>query len=263
MNKCTCIEQDGHRQGYPARPLRPGDYVRWDHFMVSKHVWIEGVLTHISREESFECPGRCPARIDVARSNWFALGSKIPVLYGKGITLRLVGCGMSDWNPKGRDAAYALTDTGGIEISGSVPWDDEIMKRQFKVSMGFSWRHLAIEDPSIRDGAYGLHSVCNACCRPIVEPSTPRCPHGLIYRASIFDQVPGPVLYDGLTAEQCLELYVERQREHDSSADCYLMTEPQLAAARELWSAQLRAKREAAKEKERCAVTYCEVDSED
>lgn len=174
MSKCTCIEQNGHEQDCQNRPLRPGDYVRWDHFMVSKHIWIEGVLTYISREGSFECPGKRLVRIDVARSNWFALGSERSVLYGEGITLRLVDCCASDTAP-----------------------------------------------------------------------------------------APGPVRYDGLTAEQCLELYVERQQEHGDSADCYMMTPLQLAAARELWSAQLRAKREAAKEKERCAVTYCEVDADD
>lgn len=50
------------------------------------------------------------------------------------------------------------------------------------------------------------------------------------------------VTYDGLTAEQCLERYVQRQR-HDTSEPSisYTHLKPaQLAAARELWSLQLR-----------------------
>ena len=166
-------EQDGHEQDCPNRPLRVGDYVRWDHFMVSKHIWIEGVLTYIAREASFESPGKRIVRIDVARSNCFALGSERSVLYGEGITLRRVDCGVSDATP-----------------------------------------------------------------------------------------APGPVLHDGLTAEQCLANWQACQREEPGHVVVW-PTPPQLAAARELWSAQLRAKRDAAKEKERCAVTYCDVDVDD
>lgn len=51
-------------------------------------------------------------------------------------------------------------------------------------------------------------------------------------------QPSSPPLYDGLTAERCLERYQQRQR----SDGAIILTAPQLSAARELWSTQLRAK---------------------
>ncbi|MGN6107832.1 MAG: hypothetical protein ACTHU0_22180 [Kofleriaceae bacterium] len=48
---------------------------------------------------------------------------------------------------------------------------------------------------------------------------------------------------DDLSAEQCLERYVANQRAE--GAPPYQLTASQLTAARDLWSAQLRAKTEA------------------
>lgn len=73
----------------------------------------------------------------------------------------------------------------------------------------------------------------------------------------------GPTLYDGLTAEQCLERWQRRQREdgampfagqvHYPTRDTVL-TAGQLAAARELWSLHLKQRISAAKERERLTV---------
>lgn len=71
---------------------------------------------------------------------------------------------------------------------------------------------------------------------------------------------PAPVLVDGLTRDECLERFVTAmQMEAPFSA---VFTPAQLAAAREEWSAALRAKVAASDEAERCRVTYCEVDDE-
>lgn len=225
MSKCTCIEQNGHEQDCPSRPLRPGDYVRWEGVGDGWSLWLEGEL--MSLEHSQSTMMRHIARINVKRSRDFTVGSTPAVVVGNGRTLRR--CERAGWD-RNPSVPFSLTTSGGIEITGSVPAKE-----------------------------------CDACCIPGATAATGRCSHGHLYRSKVRDATPKhvPVLYDGLTAEQCLELYVERQQEHGDSADCYMMTPRQLAAARELWSAQLRAKREAAKEKERCAVTYCEVDADE
>lgn len=73
----------------------------------------------------------------------------------------------------------------------------------------------------------------------------------------------GPQLYDGLTAEQCLERYESRQREDACSFSGVgirlSMTPLQLTAARNLWSKRLRAK---VKESTRPKLTVM-VDMED
>lgn len=71
-----------------------------------------------------------------------------------------------------------------------------------------------------------------------------------------------PTLYDGLTAEQCLDLMQRRQREATNS-QFLTITPAQLAAARDLWSHQLKQRISAAKERERLSVTYCAADAED
>lgn len=70
-------------------------------------------------------------------------------------------------------------------------------------------------------------------------------------------------LYDGLTAQECLERFQQLHREDVCmwSGDGRFMTGKQKAAARELWSAQLRAKVEASKERDRLQVQI-EVDCE-
>jgi hypothetical protein len=49
-----------------------------------------------------------------------------------------------------------------------------------------------------------------------------------------------PTLYDGLTAEQCLEVYALNQRYEGVFG--VVLRPLQLAAARDLWSQQLRAR---------------------
>lgn len=76
-----------------------------------------------------------------------------------------------------------------------------------------------------------------------------------------------PTLYDGLTAEQCLEQYARLQREDvdaDVPREIYpnALTPPQLAAARELWSLQLRAKIAASREAERLTVRIDSMEDE-
>jgi hypothetical protein len=81
-------------------------------------------------------------------------------------------------------------------------------------------------------------------------PSAPRQPN-------VVEQlVESPVLYDGLTAEQCLSLYERSQREDMTILSSWdpPLSANQLAAARALWSAQLAAKVAASAEAERLTV---------
>lgn len=65
-----------------------------------------------------------------------------------------------------------------------------------------------------------------------------------------------PVLHDGLTAEQCLERFQQGQRERPRSAG--RMTTAQIAAARDLWSSQLRARIAASRESDKARqVSVC------
>lgn len=83
---------------------------------------------------------------------------------------------------------------------------------------------------------------------------------------------PSPTLYDGMTAEQCLEGMLHLQREDrwegtNMHGETRLLryphlTDPQLAAASAHWSAQLRARQQAARERERTQVVI-EQDGED
>ena len=59
------------------------------------------------------------------------------------------------------------------------------------------------------------------------------------------------VLYDGLTADQCLELWSQGQRDCERKA----LSTAQYVAARELWSAKLRQLQQEAQERERTRVT--------
>lgn len=69
-------------------------------------------------------------------------------------------------------------------------------------------------------------------------------------KARIREPAVAPVLYDGLTAERCLHAYSASQRIDYG----HRLTASQLAAARDLWSAQLRAKLAASAEAERTRV---------
>lgn len=97
--------------------------------------------------------------------------------------------------------------------------------------------------------------------------------NGLGWQVAWNDEpTPAPMLYDGLTAEQCLERWQLRQREEGampfSGQVRYptrktVLTASQLAAARELWSSQLRASIAASKEREltRVVVELQDVES--
>lgn len=69
---------------------------------------------------------------------------------------------------------------------------------------------------------------------------------GGIFQTKITGVVDG-MRFDGKTAAQCLELYVESMREGSASKVHSPLTPAQLAAAKAEWSAQLKAKTEAAK----------------
>lgn len=70
---------------------------------------------------------------------------------------------------------------------------------------------------------------------------------------------PGPTLYDGLTAEQCLQIYTMNQRNEGIHV---VLTPAQLTAARDLWSQQLYARIATARARGR--LTMCiEQDAED
>lgn len=73
-----------------------------------------------------------------------------------------------------------------------------------------------------------------------------------------------PVLYDGLTAEECLARFLKSQREvlHRTYAKLWL-TPDQLVAARDLWSAQLKAKLAASAEAGRLQVRIDSSDPDD
>lgn len=103
--------------------------------------------------------------------------------------------------------------------------------------------------------------TCHTCCIPGATAATGRCSHGYLYRSKVREERPAPQFYDGITAEQCLELFCRIQR--DDGVTAMAITPKQMAAARELWSAQLRARVSAAKEVERCVVTYSECDADD
>lgn len=84
--------------------------------------------------------------------------------------------------------------------------------------------------------------------------------------------VPAPVTYDGLTSEQCLEAWLHLQREDrwvgvNMHGDTLSLRYPrltalQLRAAGDAWSAELRAKVEASKERAQLTVMV-DVDVED
>lgn len=214
MSKCTCIEQDGHEQNCPSRPLQPGDYVLWENIRWDTFRWIEGVL--VSLEPNPAYPRSHHARIDIKRSYGFAEGTTQTVGVGRGVTLR---------------RCERVGDSSYITVTGTTSYT---FPKSYAAGLG------------VAEGR-------------IVVQSDPAFPSATLRDAA---PEPSPVLYDGITAEQCLELYVESQR-YESEPARKLLTPARLAAARELWSAQLRAKCEAAKEKERCAVTYCEVDADE
>jgi tetratricopeptide (TPR) repeat protein len=113
-------------------------------------------------------------------------------------------------------------------------------------STGINYLRRAIGiDPYSKGSSVALEQALS-------ETSQTREPKGGL--SSVDHQIPvptpQPVLYDGLTAQQCLERYEWIQRADEPShavrvvtikrAEGRYLTAPQLAAARELWSAQLR-----------------------
>ena len=121
---------------------------------------------------------------------------------------------------------------------------------------------VKVDDPELQDAMERADPLLasNAACS--CDPMD-KCPHdGEIPGLKAF-KIAAPTLYDGLTAEQCLERYTVMQRsDAPGFRPTHTLTPTQITAARDLWSQQLKQRISAAKERERLTVRI-DVQDED
>lgn len=203
------------------------------------------------------------------------------------------------WWPEGEVDARRYSDVCVADVLNGAPYtavidshgprwssNDGLNGQRVVVTRGDVRRIPRPEQPTLSarlghlkhgPGGSGLSGPCDADCKKCeaercVRPSSCSHPHpwksdGYGYKCQACDatgltlpDATEPTLYDGLTAEQCLERFQRRQREESTSFGVTLLrpadvfTSAQLDAARSLWQQQLRARIDAAREQERVRV---------
>lgn len=215
------------------RPIEVGDYVRWEYGpggpFTSPANWAEGEVARIDRFHVDICVACCGLGKRTGTVTTFGIGPGI----GPGITsiLRRI--------PPPAEAQATAT----LKVR-SKRW-----VHCLHVSDSGIQCRASTEDPSVKIGWMCPDHV------PVPQPAP-----------------PAPALVHGLTREQCLERWLVNRSEREYPSGCkrpvYDLTQAQIVvgrhayrtAAREEWSAELRAKVTAAREAERNLVTYCEVE---
>jgi hypothetical protein len=234
-----------------------GDYVRWE--FPKQRRWAEGTLVS-STDMGFWTKHRMMVDSECGDWNDEAEGpdDKYPtpgfehdfgVDSHSGTTIRRIprpgqvdpatGIRM----PQNAAEWSAVMGEAGISASGPIQYQSTVV----------GWTRVERPEQEICQGC-GAHVIktdctdhCDAC----------RAKIGLPAIASLTVTVgasnaQSPMLYDGLTAEECLDLYIWRQRSETIAAAPF--TSNQLTAARAMWSAQLAAKVAASAEAERLTV---------
>jgi hypothetical protein len=213
-----------HRQICPARPIEVGDYVRWEY--PSRDVWAEGTVTEILSQNRDR-----PTVINILvsdHSGGFHDCDPAPHVgeghtfgnHDRDTTLRRI--------PRpgaGEQHAAAMVGTRpGATTTGTA----QAIQRE-------------IEEQRFARGSQHDPVRAGEVFREVFEPSQ--------------EAPPAPALVDGLTRAECLERFTLFSA-HDDDRPPWGpdLTPSQLAAAREEWSAALRAKVDAAREQERNRV---------
>ncbi len=233
---------------HAGRCFMVGDWVRWEHGDVSDN-WVEGQITRLdSAAVDISISREGPSRTH--------RGGVQP--FGRGRLRRIARPGQASMDGNRCSGC-------GLECAWSVI-SDGAQCNACRATTGLP--------PLARKhgpGGRGVAGPCDLdCAKCAAERATAPTP-------------PTPALYDGLTAEQCLELWSQEQREGDDARcnNCELIkhehqlrrgrdceayeasiTPEQLTAARELWSAKLRQHQREAQERERLRVTI-DQDAED
>lgn len=215
-----------------VRPIVVGDYVRWEHFVISLENWVEGEIVGIHGQ--------------IADILLFRVGSYVNRNVG---SVRLFGL-------------YPPTTIRRIPR----PELDRIIHCQGYLN-GKQCEATTRDSSATMEWRCSEHDVCTAfvggscmdwcgyCGCGSGMHKQPESVTNTLSRYTEYHMQP----YDGLTVEQCLEHFQRWMREGGNRA----LTPSQLTAARELWSAQLRVKVEASESERKRREPSVIVDIED
>lgn len=259
--------EQAHREGCEGREIQIGDYVR---FAPPARHWMEGTFLSLRGTTAF-------VTVDRKSDGWTPIGvddrNAAPLMkcYLRRIprpeqtdSLREVGA----IEGPSRPARSVKTCASGFHFAETKchcePRPEQVKADDFALVAtpdgGLAVRTKGGEIPVAGPSVTRLSAEGQATYDRLLKEYSARPTPPILADAD-------PELFDGLTRAQCYDRMIRRQREEPTSYGVTLLqrdvalTPAQLAAAREEWSAQLRAKVQAKAERERCAVT-CDADDD-
>lgn len=262
-----------HHTVCPKRPIEVGDLVEWDNkynerWHAADPRWFRGVVDGTYH-------GGCSVRIE-SGSEHYSAGGRVPYCNVENIrriprpaeaqaavptccgqTMRTTGMGATPALPAYLCATCERYEQGGIRTAGPYWRRDPAGGSQWAVASERAQYEHGRRNEQPPPCAPGCQCGAHATAATRIE----RRDEVIKER---YTEPPAPALVDGLTRAQCLERFHKAQREHLHRTYASLwLTPEQLTAAREEWSAALRARIDASRKAERSRVTYCEVDADD
>lgn len=272
----TASEANFHAKAHhavcTARSIAVGDPVRWDYGPTGPFAmptnWAEGEVTAIDKYHATIRVERCGLGKRVGQVIAFGIGPGVDSTIRR-IPRPEVGAAQARPFRAGDKVRIVRTTTTLLHgaLGTLVHIDESEGGMPYRVTVdaekdGYEWWCYEVEHadrpaappicaPGCQCGAHGL-----AAWLPVAATV-----HPTVKEAGRYIEPPAQVLVDGLTPAQCLAEYSLRQNGIDRRA---VLTPAQLAAAREEWSAALRAKvaasREADAAREPRVVVTPEVD---